>query len=223
MEDIRCRLLSTLALSFAAFSSVHGAFLSLAWLAIAESGRRSLPHLKRFMYYGGVVITISILIALSGGDGLSYGIRIFALLLVAAWAYAEYRGGEMLDLFVWLFGRKTGFDLGMIAEMGLASLSELARTVERISISFAIKGEKKTFRRVCGVASSILYNQLQRAEEQATLLAIRGYRKGGSHCPSFVRSSAEMIATSVAITITILSIGLSTEILILLTRNFLGF
>ncbi|MDH7594361.1 MAG: hypothetical protein QHG99_08475 [Methanomicrobiales archaeon] len=194
MEDIRFRVVSTLALSAAAFASLHGALIALLWLAIIDRGRRAFLRPKILFTSGILLALISILIAAGGGDGLSYAIRILAVLLVAAWAYGEYRGGELLDLFVWLFGEKAGFELGMMAEMGMTAVYELERDVERIGASFKLKGAGRSIPKMSGMGLSILHSQLARAEEQAIILAIRGYRRGGTHCPEFSASRIEAIA-----------------------------
>ena len=49
-------------------------------------------------------------------------------------------GNSWLPGKVWLFGQKTGFDSGMVAEMGMQSLVSVAADRKRIRLAEEIKG-----------------------------------------------------------------------------------
>ncbi|HUK92465.1 MAG TPA: hypothetical protein VLU98_00350, partial [Methanomicrobiales archaeon] len=89
MQDPRLTLLSTIALSLAAFASIWGALLALAWWLLATPRRlpsdRWRPALGLFV----LVSATAVLVSLSGGDGASYFFRISVVLLIASWAYSE--------------------------------------------------------------------------------------------------------------------------------------
>ncbi|KUG20752.1 transmembrane component bion of energizing module of biotin ecf transporter [hydrocarbon metagenome] len=108
-----------------------------------------------------------------------------AVLLVAAWAYADRREGEFLDVAVWLFGEQFGFDLGLIGEMTLQSLDVIRRDIAQMQTALHLKGIKPGFRTIVPLAVNLIVLQLRRTEDQARLLAVRGYTKGGRICPKF--------------------------------------
>lgn len=131
---------------------------------------------------------------LSGGDGLSYFVRISSILLIASWAYSERYPGELLDVLSWLFGCRLGFDLGLIAELSLSSAEVLADEIRRTRIALEQKDQGFSLRSLAPVVTSLLIRQLSLARERAGILALRGYRGGGSLYPSFQTSSPDIIA-----------------------------
>ena len=65
----------------------------------------------------------SLVLEIFSGNGLSYFIRMTVIILIGMWLYGEQKPGEFLATSVWLFGDRAGFDLGLVAEMGMQSLS----------------------------------------------------------------------------------------------------
>lgn len=136
---------------------------------------------------------------MSGGNGVSYLIRMSVILLLAFYAFNERSPGEFLDLSVWVFGKKRGFDIGLAAEMSLQGLEILSDEIKRIRVAFQLKGMKIGLRSILPTAGLLIYSHFSRAEEQADLLAIRGYRGGGMVCPKFVRAKGDLLAAFTAI------------------------
>ncbi len=185
MQDPRLRILATVALSVAAFASVAGAVAVLAWWLLFTPRWRALPHPKGFAGVLAMIAASAVLSEFSGGDGLSYLIRMTAILLVAAWAYADRQDGELLDVAVWLLGDRIGFEIGLIAEMGLQNLHVIEQDVVQIRRAMAIKGMHPSIRTIAPLATNIVINQLRRTADQAKLLNVRGYHRGGRICPTF--------------------------------------
>jgi len=130
MQDQRLRLGTTLILSWAAYSSMVTAALILIWWLLFTRSLRALPKKGVIIAMGTMIGLSAVATQFSGGDGGSYLLRITVVLLVASWAYSERIEGEMMDLAVWLFGRKIGFDIGLLAEIAIQSLDP-ARPVKR--------------------------------------------------------------------------------------------
>lgn len=199
MQDARLRLFAVVILSIAAFSSVTGAFAVFIWWILFTPGIRTLVKSPFALFFLGFTALVSALVWLSGGDGFSYLIRMGVILLLAFYAYSDRAPGEFLDLSVWLFGRKIGFDIGLAAEMSLSGLEVLSDEMKRIRIAFRLKGEKLGIRSIIPAAGLLIYSQFARAEDQADLLAVRGYRGGGMVCPKFKASKGDLLPFSSAI------------------------
>ncbi len=203
MQDPRLRILATVALSVAAFASVAGAAAVLAWWLLFTPRWRALPHPKVFAGVLAMIAASAALSASSGGDGLSYLIRMTAILLVAAWAYADRQDGELLDVAVWLLGDRIGFDLGLIAEMGLQNLHVIEQDVAQIRRAMAIKGMRPSVGTIAPLAANVVVNQLRRTGDQAKLLNVRGYRSGGRISPTFSPGRHDVAVTILALIIVI--------------------
>lgn len=201
MQDPRIRLGSTVILSLAAFISIPGAILSVLWWVVC-TGRTTSFHDARTV---GLVFMLPMIAAgatsLSGGDGLSYMVRITGVLLIASWAYSERYPGEFLDVSVWLLGQKIGFDIGLIGEMSLSSAEVLVDEVRRTRIALGQKGQYLSLTVLPPVMTSLLVRQLRLARERAGILAIRGYRAGGTLCPSFLTPYPDIAAGALCVLI----------------------
>jgi len=216
MRDVRLRLIAIAALSGAAFLSLPGAGLACAWwLALSRRGR-DLPAPPTLLYLGVTVGLAGLATSLSGGDGISYTARVGAVLLVATYAYTHRRDGELLDLGVWLLGRRIGFDLGLTAELALQTIALAGEDLARIRLAVAQKGMGSRLRQWLPVGNALLFTELRRSRELALLLALRGYAGGGAHCPRFERGARDLPAAVAAICILLLSILQSRDIFILL-------
>jgi len=206
MQDPRIRLVTTILLSAAAWISLPGAVLSILWWLICGKARTSIRSIRSFFIILIVPGVMGLAAVWSGEDGLSYVVRIVAVLIIASWMYAERYPGELLDVGVWFLGTKTGFDLGLIGELSMSSLDTLARETDRISVALRQKGTPLSLRMIPAVFSGILIRQLNLAQERAILLTLRGYTRGGMHCPSFSSPDIDRINGAFSCTIFLLSL-----------------
>ena len=110
MQDARLRLLSVICLSLATFISVIGAVMTLLWLFL--SPRSLIPPLRSVAFWILILFTgiVASVTQYTGGEGISYFIRMSVIILLAFCIYSGWSPGEYLDLSVWLFGNKAGFE-----------------------------------------------------------------------------------------------------------------
>jgi len=216
MGDPRLRLLSVAALSVAAFASVPGTALAAVWWLLFT--RRVLPAPKTVLYLGVTVLIAALATALSGGEGPSYLVRCAGVLLIAAYAYAQQRDGDLLDLGAWLGARlglpRTGFDLGLVGELALGSLGAAAADLAEIRLAV----DQKRLPLLAGwfaVGTALLFTELRRGRELARLLALRGYTGGGVLIPRFQTARADIVAACAAIAVLIITLAGSRDIFIL--------
>jgi hypothetical protein len=194
MQDIRLRAGTAALLSLAAFTSITGAAAVFIWwlafsrpLQVLKKIRIIIPAISLIVFFGFVL-------ELTGGGGFSYCLRMTVILLVGAWVYSGYRQGEFLRLGTWLLGKKTGFDLGMTAEMGMQSLDLMVLDFSRIRQAQELKGTRWGIRSLVPAGSILIHGALRRAEETAELMAIRGYARGGMYCPAFETPVGDVVA-----------------------------
>jgi energy-coupling factor transport system permease protein len=206
MQDPRIRLGSTVLLSLAAFISIPGAILSAFWWLICTGRTTSFHDIRTLSLVFILPVIAACATSLSGGDGGSYLIRISAVLLVASWAYSERYPGEFLDVSVWLLGKKSGFDIGLIGEMSLSSAEVLIDEIRRTRIALRQKGQHLSLSVLPPVMTSLLVRQLRLAHERAGVLAMRGYRGGGSLCPVFRTPYRDIGAGALCILIFVVSL-----------------
>ncbi len=216
MQDARIRLLATVMLSVAAFLSIFAAVLVFIWWLVCTPGIRVLRKSR----YGLLIILfsgiISVLIWFSGGDGLSYFIRMAVILLIAFWVFHDRSPGEFMDLPVWLFGKKSGFDIGLAAEMSIQSIEFIADEITRLRFAFRLKPVKPGMETIIPAAGMLIHTQMKRADDQADLLSMRGYVSGGTVCPAFRRGRGDIPAAVFSILILIVSFIPVRDIFILL-------
>ncbi len=217
MNDPRYRLLAVVALSAAAFLSVPGAVgAALWWLACSD---RSLPEGRAVLYLGVTVLLAAVATSLSGGDGISYLVRMAGVALIAAHAYASTRDGDLFDLGAWLGGRlglpRAGFSLGLTAELTMGSLAAAADDLAQIRLAV---GQKRLppFRRWLSIGSALLAAELGRGREVADLLALRGYAGGGVHVPRFAPARQDLPAAALACAVLLLAIAAPRDVFILI-------
>jgi energy-coupling factor transporter transmembrane protein EcfT len=206
MQDPRLILLSTVALSLAAFAGVWGALLALGWWIIATPRRLPLERWRALLGAFLFVLLTAALVSLSGGDGLSYLFRISVVLLVATWAYGTRKGGEFLDMGSWALGDRAGFELGLVAEMAMGSLEVLDRDLSLLLLALRQKAGRVTLRALVPALGLLVRRELDRARELGDLLAVRGYRQGGSLCPRFRRGRWDGVAALSAVGIAMLAL-----------------
>jgi hypothetical protein len=157
--------------------------------------------------------------SLSGGDGISYLVRMAGVLLIASYAYASTDDGDLFDLGVWigsrLGARRTGFALGLTAELVLGSLAAAADDLAQIRLAV----EQKRFpllRTWFSTGSALLNTELRRGRDLAGLLALRGYSGGGVHVPKFAPLPADMATAALAVVVLFLAIFAPRDIFILI-------
>ena len=187
MQDPRLTLLSTMALSLAAFASAWGALLALAWWLLATPRRLPLYRWRSMLGLFILVTATAALVTFSGGNGPSYLFRISVVLLVASWAYGERKGGELMDTGTWALGNRIGFELGLIAEMAVQSLDVLDRDLTMLRLALRLKAGRITLRHLVPALGLLVRRELDRSRDLGDILAVRGYREGGSLCPRFAR------------------------------------
>ena len=199
MNDIRLRLLAASVLSIAAFFSMISALAAILWWSIFTPRLKKLPHGSVVFWALFMIIIISAFLQYLNGTGLSYAIRMCAILLIAVWVWSERQPGEYLSLFTWLLSDRAGFDLGLVAELGMQAFNDLLDDFGRMRTAWAIKGVPIRFSKITAAGLVLLHGALQRADDAADLLAIRGYRNGGSLCPEFRLCARDIPACAAAI------------------------
>jgi len=205
VQDPRLTLLSTVALSLAAFASAWGALLALAWWLLATPRRLPLHRWRSVLVLFILVGATAVLVAFSGGNGLSYLFRISTVLLIASWAYGERRGGELMDMGTWALGNRTGFEMGLIAEMAVQSLEGLDRDLAMLRLALQLKtGGRITLRSLVPALGLLVRKELDRSRDLGDILAVRGYRQGGSLCPRFTRGPWDGAKAVLAVGIAVL-------------------
>jgi len=206
VQDPRLILLSTVALSLAAFASVWGALLAIAWWVLATPRRLPLDRWRALLAAFLFVLATSALVSLSGGNGPSYLLRLSAVLLIATWAWGSRGGGEFLDMGSWALGDRAGFELGLVAEMAMGTLSVLDRDLSTLLLALRLKPGRVTLPALASALGLLVKRELDRAGELGDLLAIRGYRDGGSLCPRFARGRWDAPAAVCAVGIALLAL-----------------
>jgi energy-coupling factor transport system permease protein len=194
MQDIRLRTGAAILLSVAAFLNLTGALLVFIWWLVFT---RRLQVLKKFRLIVPLIVLMaffSAVVEVTGGGGLSYFFRMLVIVLVGMWMYQERQGREFLDLAVWMFGDRAGFELGLLAEMGIRSLDLLAADFERIRIAEKLKGISRGPGNIVPTGLVLVHGALSRADDTAELLAVRGYHDGGTLCPVFRTPGKDIVA-----------------------------
>lgn len=199
LHDSRLRLAAVLCLSLGAFLSVGGAILALLWWFLACWRRWEIPNTRLILALGMLILLPALVTELFTGEGLSYGIRMGVILFISFWAYTEYRGGEMLDLFVWAGSDRRGFDIGLVAEMTMQGIILAGSDLQQIRRAYSIKGLKIGFKTFIPAAISLLLMHIRRSDETALLLALRGFHGGGTYEPFFQRGKKDLLLVLIAL------------------------
>jgi energy-coupling factor transport system permease protein len=195
MQDPRIRTISGIILSLAAFVSIPGAAAAFIWWLIFTPVRTQLKRMRLVIFFVSLIALFSFLLELTtGGGGLSYFIRMMVIILIGMWMYTEYQPGDFLDFGVWLFGDRIGFELGMLADMGMQNLSSLSLDFERIRLAAKLKGIPWSIHNLVPAVLVLVHGALMRAENTAELLAIRGFSNGGTLKPEFSQTKKEIFA-----------------------------
>ncbi|HZK30766.1 MAG TPA: hypothetical protein VFC43_05975 [Methanoregula sp.] len=215
MQDPRIRIAAAAILSVAAFISLQGAVAAFLWWIVFTPRVTLVKRIPGILSIILVIAFFSFFLEILGGGGLSYFIRMTVILLIGMWLYDEQKSGEFLAVGVWLFGTRTGFEMGMTAEMGIQSLVSVAADLERIRMAETIKGVRWGVHSLVPAGLILVHGALIRAEDSAELLAVRGYRYGGSMCPKFITRSGDCIAGAIVLGVLIFSLIPVSEFFIL--------
>jgi energy-coupling factor transport system permease protein len=215
MQDIRLRAGTAAFLSLAAFTGTWGAAVVFIWWLIFSCPLQVLGKMRVVIPAMLLVVFFGIVLELTGGGGIAYCLRMTVIILIGAWVYTGYRRGEFLSLWVWLLGKKTGFDLGMIAETGMQSLELMVSDLLRIRQAQELKGKSFGLRTLVPAGSILISGAIRRADETAELMAMRGYTHGGSYCPVFVTPARDIIAGIAALCMGIIAFVPVSEFFIL--------
>jgi hypothetical protein len=215
MQDPRIRIAAAVVLSLAAFMSLHGATAVFLWWLVFTPRFELAKKISLVISLILMITFFSVVLELSGGSGLTYFVRMTVIVLIGMWIFSEQKSGEFLAIGVWLFGDKGGFDLGMIAEMGMQSLISVTADLDRIRMAEKIKGIKWEVRSLIPAGLVLVHGALVRADDTAEVLAIRGYRSGGTMCPTFFTRSLDIVAGMFAVCILFFSLIPVSEFFIL--------
>jgi hypothetical protein len=210
MNDVRIRIGTAAILSFTAFLNITGAVVVFIWWLIFTTRFKTIPHISVFAGFGAMIGVVATLLQITTGTGISYGIRMTVVLLIAMWLWSEQQAGEFFSLGVWLFGCRWGFELGMLAELCMQAFEALVCDLDRLKTAWKLKGVKIGAGHIVSAGMILVTGALARAQDTAELLAIRGYRQGGSLCPVFNRAPADIpqcIAAIMTMVISIVSLG----------------
>jgi hypothetical protein len=215
MQDPRIRIAAAATLSVIAFISLPGAVAVFLWWLVFTPSLALATRTPRVLPLFLVIAFFSTVLEIFGGGGFSYFVRMTVIVLIGMWIYDEQKSGEFLAMGVWLFGNRIGFELGMIAEMGIQSLASVAADLERIRTAEQIKGMRWGVHSLIPAGLILVHGALVRAEDSAELLAARGYRSGGTMCPKFITKTGDRIAAACVLGVLIFSLIPVSEFFIL--------
>jgi energy-coupling factor transporter transmembrane protein EcfT len=215
MQDIRLRTGAAIVLCIAAFISLPGAIAVFVWWLLFTHRFSGPGQVRMLVPVACLIAFFSAVLAWTGGDGLSYFLRMMAMVFVGFWMFAEQKSGEFLRFGVWLLGDRAGFELGMLADMGMQAMHLLVRDFDRIRIAERLKGCRPGWKTLVPAGLVLVNGALSRAEQTAELMAVRGYRDGGSLCPSFAGSSRDLPACLGALCVLLIALMPVSEFFIL--------
>jgi hypothetical protein len=204
MQDIRLRTGTAILLCISAFISIPGAAAAFIWW-IVWTGRFSRVQIRRILPVAAMIAFFSTVLALTGGDGVSYFFRMLVIILIGFWVYAGQKSGEFLRLGVWLLGDRIGFELGMLADMGMQTMHLLVRDFSQIRVAETLKGIRPGWKTLVPAGLVLVNGALSRAENTAELMAVRGYRDGGSLCPEFTTPGRDILSSLSALCVLIIA------------------
>ena len=215
MQDPRIRIAAAAFLSIAAFISLQGAAAAFLWWLVFTPRLQLVKSIRLVFSLIVMIAFFSLVLELFGGGGLSYFLRMTVIVLIGMWLFSEQKSGEFLSIGVWLFGDRAGFELGMVAEMGMQSLVSVTADLDRIRLAEKIKGLQWEVHSLVPAGLVLVHNALARAEDTAELLAVRGYQYGGTLCPTFFTRPGDIVAGMVAVCILIFALIPVSEFFIL--------
>jgi hypothetical protein len=199
MQDSRVRLGSAAVLSVAAFISITGACAVFLWWLVFTPHMRSVRTRSVIPGMLALIGFVAILIVISGGNGFSYFVRMAIVLFIGTWLYAEQKPGDFLSVSVWVFGKRAGFDMGMVGECAIQMAESLSYDLTRIQTAMKLKRQVWGIKNLVPAGLVLINDTMVRASDITELLAARGYREGGTLCPVFSTSTRDLLAGICAI------------------------
>ena len=185
MQDPRVRFACAFLLSLAAFISLAGAAAVFFWWLVFTPRWKSIRHPRAVLATLLLFVIIAAVITLTGTGGT----------LVscpdecdpAGWylGICRFPAWDFLAMGTWLLGPRIGFEPGMIAEMAMGMAQDLSEDFSRIRLAMVQKGQPWGISRILPAGRILICDALRRAEESAEILAMRGYRGGGTVCTRF--------------------------------------
>jgi energy-coupling factor transport system permease protein len=215
MQDVRIRIGSAAILSVIAFFSLSGALLVFLWWLIVTPSYDIIRGIRTTYPVFILIGFFSLILEITSGGGISYFVRISIIVLIGMWILFEQQPGELLNFSVWLFGKRIGFEMGLIAEMGMQSFELLLADIERIHIAGKLKGISGGPKNIVPMGIVLVNGALIRAEDTAELLAVRGFNGRGTLCPRFVTTTRDILAGVSVIILGIITITPVSEFFIL--------
>ena len=214
MQDIRIRTGAATLLSVVAFFSLTGAVAAFLWWLVFA---RKTGIFSRGILLPSVMVigVFSLILEITSGGGISYFIRMLVIILIGAWLLAEQEPGDLSCMGVWLLGNRIGFELGMIAEMSLQSLESLKTDIGHIRVASRLKGCGWGVHSIIPAGRVLVHRTLNRAEETAEILAVRGYTYGGTRAPVFTTTAMDILGGCSALCVAIIAIFPVSEFFIL--------
>ena len=199
MQDPRVRFACAFLLSLAAFISLAGAAAVFFWWLVFTPRWKSIRHPRAVLATLLLFVIIAAVITLTGTGGLSYLVRMSAILLVGTWVYADSRAGDFLATGTWLLGPRIGFEPGMIAEMAMGMAQDLSEDFSRIRLAMAQKGQPWGISRILPAAG--FSSAMRSGGQKRALNSLRCgvYRGGGTICTRFSPSLFEITAGAFAV------------------------
>ncbi|MBN2734773.1 MAG: hypothetical protein JXQ82_07955, partial [Methanomicrobiaceae archaeon] len=192
MQDARLRLFSIILLSASAFFSLTCAGLVFFWWLLFTGRQKSLPPIKIFLGVLLLTFILAIFMQIRGLLGISYFVKMAVILLIAGWAYTEISQNDLLNTMTWLFGYKSGFEMGLISGIALNRIKLISEDYDRTKTAFNMKNSTFRWRDFIPVIGNIFIWSLRDSTEQSKILALRGYKKGGCMYPSFRKSKKDI-------------------------------
>ena len=215
MDDVRVRVGTATLLSLISFMSVTGAVLAFIWWLIFTPNIRLVFRNRLLLPSVSVIGFFSIILELTGGEGAGYFIRMLVIILIGAWLLHEQKQNDFLNLGSWLLGNRLGFDLGMVAEIAIQTLTDLTHDFQRIRVAGNLKGCAWGPGSIVPSGLILVKRTLSRAQDTTDLLAVRGYTGGGTREPVFSLSSRDAIAGFLALCVAIITLLPVSELFIL--------
>jgi energy-coupling factor transporter transmembrane protein EcfT len=201
MQDVRMRIGTATLLTLVSFFSVPGAAGVFVWWLVFTPRLQEIRRIRLVAVPIVMIVLAAFFISTGGGDGLSYLVRMIAIVLIGIWLYSEREAGEFLHLGVWMLGNRLGFEMGMIAEMGMQMAESLAADLDRIHMAMSIKGQPWGVHTLVPAGLILVSDALARAQDTAELMAVRGFHNGGSLCPEFIHQRFDLIPVMAAIVV----------------------
>lgn len=206
MQDIRLRTVTAIVLSLAAFISLLGAALALLWWITCSGRVREVLKMRMLLPVAFMLAFFSAILSFTGGDGISYFLRMMVIVLIGSWVYMEQKCGEFLRFGTWVLGDRTGFELGMLADMGMQTLHQMGQDFSTIRTAQAQKGGGPAWKTLVPAGLVLVTGAITRADHTAELMAVRGYRSGGSLCPRFPGARGDLLRCLAALCVLIISL-----------------